>query len=556
MRWILAVSLLLCAACPDLPDGPRYLGADAETPRRGGTLMLWEEARVRMLDPHIAFDQISGVLVDMLYDSLYRYDHELNLVPAVAEALPEVSEDGRTLIIPIRRGVRFHNGRVLDARDVLWSLERMLGPDLHSPGAPYFTAIEGYEDYQAKKDPHLRGLSTPDAYTLRITLKQPDQSFVFALAMRFASPMPREELAKPDANPKRSPCGTGAFKLVSWDPGVRLVLARNPLYYRPNKPQLDRVVFEEGLQRDTAIMRFRNGEVDIAPRMSPADAVFMLGGKWKPYTAISPRADTYGLAMNTGMAPFDNVHVRRAVAFAIDRERWSRARNGFIRPTGQIVPPKVAGYDAALPHVQHFDLGKARAEMKLAGFANGLPTPVAMWINDGAAARAYFELAQADLAKIGIQLEAKVVSFPVYLEETGKPRTAQMASVGWSLDFPDASNILHLVSKGAIADSDSMNRSFFQDARIEELLARGIVERDKDKRRALYREANDRVAELAPWAFFCNTAAAQAWQPYVRGYKPHPINWVDISDTWLDLPRKRIAALLREPAQQIARLFP
>ncbi|HEY6879654.1 MAG TPA: ABC transporter substrate-binding protein [Polyangiales bacterium] len=556
MRWILAVSLLICAGCPELPSGPRYLGAGHERPQRGGTLMLWEEARVRMLDPHVAFDQISGILIDMLYDSLYRYDHELNLVPAVAAALPHISEDGRTFTIPIRRGVRFHNGREVDARDVVWSLERMLSPDLHSPGSPYFAAIEGVAAYQAKQAQHVRGLAVLDAYTVRITLTQPDQSFVYTLAMRFASPMPREELAKPGADPKRRPCGTGPFKLAAWDPGVRVVLERHPQYYLPDHPHLDRVVFEEGLQRDTALMRFRNGEVDIAPRMSPADAVSMRSGKWQPYTAITARADTYGLAMNTELAPFDNVHVRRAVSFAIDRERWSRARNGLVRPTGQIIPPKIGGYDAQLPHAQRFNLAQARAEMKLAGFPDGLPTPVTMWINDGSTARAYFELAQADLLKIGITLEPKVVSFPVYLEQTGKPRTAQMSAVGWGLDFPDASNIMHLVSKASIAETDSMNRAFFHDDRVDALLARAIVERDKDARRALYREANDRVAELAPWAFFCNTAAPQAWQPYVRGYKPHPINWLDVSETWLDLPRKRIAALLRQPAQELARLLP
>jgi ABC-type transport system substrate-binding protein len=556
MRWILAASLLLCTGCPELPSGPRYLGAGHAAPRRGGTLMLWEEARVRMLDPHVAFDQISGVVIEMLYDSLYRYDRQLKLVPAIAAALPTISEDGRTFTIPLRRGVRFHNGRELDAHDVVWSLERMLAPELHSPGAPYYAAIEGLADYQAKKSAHVRGLSAPDAHTVRITLGQPDQSFVYTLAMRFASPLPREALAKAGFNPKREACGTGPFKLSSWDPGVRVVLERHAGYYLPNQPYLDGVVFEEGVKRDTALMRFRNGEVDIAPRMSPADALSMREGNWKPYFALSSRADTYGLAMNTELPPFDNVHVRRAVSFAIDRERWARARNGLILPTGQLLPPKIAGHDAALPHAQRFDLAQARAEMKLAGYADGLPAPVTMWINDNSAARSYFELAQADLLKIGVQLEPKVVSFPIYLEETGKPRTAQMAAVGWSLDFPDASNIMHLVSKRSIAERDSMNRAFFHDDRVDALLDRAIVERDPAQRGALYRQANDRVAELAPWAFFCNTTSPQAWQPYVRGYTPHPIHWLDISETWLDLPRKRIAALLREPGQQLARLFP
>ncbi len=554
MRWILVASLLLIG-CPELPSGPRYLGAGSQTPKRGGTLLLWEEARVRTLDPHTAGDQISGVLIELMYDSLYAYDHEAKLVPRLAAELPAISEDGRTLTIPIRRGVRFHNGRELDARDVVWSLERMLSAELHSPGAGYFDAIEGLPEYQAKQSPHVRGLSQVDPYTVRITLTRADQSFVYALAMRYASPMPREELAK-GVNPKRSSCGTGPFKLVSWDPGVRLVVERHPQYHRAGLPYLDRVVFEEGVVRATGVMRFRNGEVDLATRMSPADAVFMRSSPWAKYMTVGARADTYGLVMNTEMPPFDNLHVRRAVAFAIDRERWSRARNGLILPTGQMVPPKVDGYDASLPHAQHFDLAKAREEMKLAGHPDGLPAPVTMWINEGSAARAYFELAQADLGKIGIQLEAKTVSFPVYLEETAKRRNAQMSAAGWSLDFPDASNILHLVSKRAIAERDSENRAFFRDDRVNELLERAIVERDKDTRSALYREANDRVAELAPWAFFCNTAAPQAWQPYVRNYSPHPIHWIYVAETWLDLPRKRIAALLREPAQQLARMFP
>jgi ABC-type transport system substrate-binding protein len=555
MRWILAASLLLCVACPELPSGPRFAGAGSDTPRRGGTLMLWEEARVRTLDPHSAGDQISGVLIELLYDSLYAYDQEANLVPRLAAALPEVSEDGRTLTISLRRGVRFHNGRELDARDVVWSLERMLSVELHSPGAGYFSAIEGVAAYQAKQSPHVSGLAQLDRYTVRITLTQPDQSFVYTLAMRYASPVPREELAR-GANLKRTACGTGPFELVSWDPGVRLVVARHAQYHRPGLPYLDRVVFEEGVNRATGVMRFRNGEVDIATRMAPADAVFMSASPWAEYMTVGARADTYGLVMNNELPPFDNVHVRRAVAFAIDRERWSRARNGLIKPTGQMVPPKVAGHDFALPHVQHFDLARAREEMKLAGYPDGLPTPVTMWTSDNSAARAYFELAQADLSKIGIQIEAKQVSFPVYLEETAKRRNAQMSTAGWSLDFPDPSNILHLVSKRAFAERDSENRAFFLDERVDTLLERAIVERDKARRTALYREVNDRVAELAPWAFFANSAAPQAWQPYVRNYRPHPIHWIYVAETWLDLPRKRIAALLREPAQQLARMFP
>jgi ABC-type transport system substrate-binding protein len=538
VAWVVAI-----AGCPSLPDGPRYIGAGQKTPVRGGTLMVWDQSRVRMLDPHIAFDVTSHSIINLLFDSLYDYDREMRLVPALASELPKVTREGRSLTVPLRRGVRFHNGRELTASDVVWSFERMLHPDLHSPGAVYYSAVVGFDAFQKKQSAHVQGLSAPDPYTFQIELEQADQSFVHTLALRFSAPIPREMMEGTNKDLRRRAIGTGPFKLTSWDPGVRIVLERNDRYFQKGRPYLDRIVFEEGLKRDTAFLRFRNGEVDIMPMVGPADQMLLRGARWKPFTATIARPDVFALFMNTEMAPFDNVHVRRAVAFAIDRERWAKTRNHMIRPTGQILPPNIAGYDPNLPHRQRFDLARARAEMRLAGFPNGLSEPVTLWTSDGTTGRAYGELAQADLGRIGIELQLKQVSFPVYLEETGKPRTAQLVAGGWSMDFPDASNFLNLVSSKTKAEQDSSNRSFFSDPKLDALLDRALIEPDPERRVAMYREANDFVADAAPWAIFANTQGPQAWQPYVRGYAPHPVYWMPIAEVWLDLPRKRIAQL-------------
>ena len=549
---------VVMAACPALPDGPRFVGSGHEHPVRGGTLMLWEESRVRMLDPHVAFDDISSVLINMMFDSPYTYDRDLRLIPRLAAALPELSEDGCTLTVPLRRNARFHNGRIVTAADVVWSLERVMHPREKSPGATYYRAIEGFSDYQRGVTPHVAGLTVLDTHTFRIRLARPDQSFVHTLALHFAAPVPREEVERAGSDMRRRPVGSGPFRFVSWDPGVRIVLERNPAYFMPELPYVDRVVFEEGLKKDTAFLRFRNGEVDIVPRMTPADRMLLRSPRWQPFAEISPRADVYALFMNVEMPPFDNVHVRRAVAFAIDRERWSRARGGNLRPTGQILPPGVPGYDPNLPHAQRFDLAQARREMEMAGHPRGLDEPVTLWTSDSASARAYGELAQADLAKIGIALQLKQVSFPVYLEETGKPKRAQMVAGGWVMTYPDASDFLSLVSNAMRSEHDSMNRAFYSDPKLEALLERALVERDPARRTAMYREANDFVAQAAPWAIFANTQLPQAWQPYVRGYAPHRAFWMPVNDVWLDLPRKRIAALLGPLAQDVrlAQLLP
>lgn len=557
-----AYVLAACCAllgCPALPDGPRYLGAGNETPQHGGTLTLWEENRVRTLDPHIAFDEVSGELIQMLFDTLYSYDSEMKLVPTLATALPEISEDGKIFHVRLREGVRFHHGRELRASDVVWTLERVLDPDLHSAGASYYTSIAGADEFRQGKADHVRGLRVVGPYEVAIELTKADQSFVHVLAMRFACPMAREMVEGPNADPARRPSGTGPFRLSSWEAGVRIVLTRNPTYHEAGLPYLDRIVFEEAVDKEPAFLRFRNSEVDVATRLSPVDTNYLLKGGWKPYTARSARADVYALGMNVEMPPFDNVHVRRAVAFAIDRERWAKARNYNMRPTGQMLPPVVEGYDAQLPNLQRFDLARAKEEMKLAGYPNGLPEPVTIWATATESMRRYLALAQADLEKIGITLSPKLVSFPVYLQETGKPKTAQMLGLGWIMDYPDPSNFLAVVSSRTKAPFNSSNRAFYSDPWLDAHLERALVERDHTKRIAMYREANDFVAREAPWAFFCNSQVLQAWQPYVHGFRPHPAYGLPVKRAWLDLPRKRVAEVRQRQAfaeQRVAALLP
>jgi ABC-type transport system substrate-binding protein len=548
----------LLFGCPALPDGPRYLGAGHDTPQHGGTLTFWEENRVRTLDPHIAFDEVSGVLMQMLFDTLYKYEPDMKLVPELAAAMPEISEDGKTFRIRLREGVRFHHGRELRASDVVWTLERVLSPKLRSAGASYYTSIAGASEFRRGEAAHVRGLQVLGPYEVAIELTKPDQSFVHVLAMRFACPMAREMVEGEGRDPARRPSGTGPFRLVSWEAGVRIVLARNPTYHRKGLPYLDQIVIEEDVKKEPAFLRFRNGEVDLASRIGPADTSYLLNGAWKPYTARSPRADVYGIGMNVEMAPFDNVHVRRAVAFAIDRERWAKARNYNMRPTGQLLPPAIEGYDPNLPNRQYFDLARAKREMQLAGYPNGLPEPVTIWGTASETMRRYLALAQSDLEKIGIRLNLKLVSFPVYLQETGKPKTAQMLGLGWVMDYPDPSNFLDVLSSRTKAPQNSSNRAFYSDPALDALLERARVERDHTKRIAMYREANDFVAREAPWAFFCNQQTLQAWQPHVRNFRPHPAYWLRVNDVWLDLPKKRVAQVhSREAvAKRFAALVP
>jgi oligopeptide transport system substrate-binding protein len=541
MRWIRAASLALAlAGCPALPDGPRYRGHGSDTPRHGGTLMLADESRVRTLDPQVATDAISQALIEMLFEPLYAYDHAMNLVPRVASALPEVSRDGLVFTVPIRGDIHFHSGRLLTPDDVVYGFERMLTPETGSSAAPLYAAIDGYAEFRDKKSSHVRGISRRGD-RVEIRLIKPDQSFLHLLGMRVLTPVARENVAALGADFARRPDGTGPFRLSSWDAGVRLVLTRNRSYHRKGLPYLDGVVFQEGVSTETGFLRFRNGQVDVVTRMTPPDrAMLTSSSKWRPFVERSPTIDVWALFMNCEIAPFTNVHVRRAVAFAIDRERWAKARSGSLAPTGQMLPPAIMGYDPELPNLQRFDPEQAKRELALAGYPDGLPEPVTMWVSDQPKARIYGALAQADLAQVGIKVELKPVSFPIYLASTATRGRVQMFAGGWIMDYPDPSNFLALLDSRGIAATHSNNKAFYTNPELDRLLDVALIERDGAKRAALYREANDIVARDAPWAFFANQSVPQAWQPYVHGYRPHPASWLPINDVWLDLPRERI----------------
>lgn len=540
---------------PDAPTGPRYRGAGHDTPQRGGTLHVWHETDVRGTDPHVRFDTVSGQAIKLLFENLLDYELDpIHLVPRLAREMPEVSEDGRTFRFRLREGLRFADsevfeggrGREIVADDVWWSLEHMLHPDTNSPGVTYFELIEGVEEYRDGEASHIRGIRVVDRYTVDITLSRPDQTFLFAMAMPFAAPAPREAYAHYGEDIERNPVGTGAYLLERWEPGISLDFVRNPNYFlaHEGRPYPDRVHFELNLDRRTATMRFRNGEVDHIHRTTPADYVELREQPaWEPYSEESVDTIIWGVGMNTEIPPFDNRHVRRAVAFAINRERWRRARAGRMFLTGQPIPSNLPSYDPDLEGQHRYDLDAAREEMRLAGHPDGWPEPVTFWTGEGDTGRFYGELVQADMREIGIEIEIRQAAFPVFLQQTTTRHTTPMYMAGWSMDYPDASSFLDvLFHSRSIRETNSQNKAFYSNPELDRLLDEARVERDRDRRIALYRQASRILVDDAPWAFVWSDKKFELWQPYVRNYRPHPV-WTNFyRDVWLDLPRERIAA--------------
>jgi len=442
-RWLGVAAALLLAALfigwavahfPRAPTGPRYVGAGHQTPRPGGTFVFSASSNIHTLDPHFAYDTLSMAACRLLYDGLLDYDYDGNMIPSLAAELPQVSDGGRVFRFTLRNGIKFHNGREITAEDVAWSMHRLLSKRIGSPGYPFFKSIAGAPAYHAGKTDQIKGIVVIDDKTIEFRLDEPDQTFLNAMAMPFAYPLPREHVDKLDQTEGldaagRQPMGSGPFLFIHWERGVQVEFARFAAYWAP-QARPERMIFLENISGDVASARFRNGDLDVIYQPSKVNRLFFRQSKaWAPYIAELPSASVFALGLNCELPPFDNVHVRRAVAFAIDREKLERFDPGEVIPATQVLPPMLPPYDPELPTRQVFDLGRAKEEMRLAGLPNGLSEPITLWVRGEGEVRVA-QLFQQDLKAIGIEMKLKLVSFATYLKETGRPRVAQAAFTG------------------------------------------------------------------------------------------------------------------------------
>lgn len=531
---------------PSPPQGPRFLGADARTPHTGGTLTFGEASNIRTLDPAIAYDVLSGAAGRLLYDQLLDYDYQGNMIPSLAESMPIVSNEGRTFRFTLREGVKFHNGRILTAQDVAWTMHRLLSERVGSPGYPFYKSIRGAEAYHKGETDRIEGVVVVDDRTIEFQLTEADQTFLNAMAMPFATPLPREHVEALEAaggitEVGLHPVGTGPFKFRRWERGVQVEFERFEEYWDP-RPRADHIMFLENIESDVASARFRNGDLDIIYRPNKVNRLFIRDSEaWAPYRAEIPTPSVYAVTLNCELSPLDNVHVRRAIAYAIDRSKIERLDPGRNIPAKQVLPPMLPPYDPNLPEGQKYDLEDAKAEMRLAGYPDGLTEPIEMWVRTDSEAR-YAQLIQQDLKAIGIDLQLKTVTFATYLKEAGRPRVVPMAFSGWHQDFPDPSNFMDILFHSrSIHPVNSENRAFYRNPKLDRILDQGRAEIDTARRLELYAEANAILASDAPWAFLFYPVDLFAWQPYVMNFRPHPVWSMEYRNIWLDLPRRRVS---------------
>ena len=540
---VLSLAPLACRRGAVTGSGPKGRPSTATHPVRGGTLRFATFTDVRSLDPAVAFDTESLPWLNLMFAGLVDYDEKGNVVPDLAERW-EALEDGKAYRFFLRRGLTFHDGTPLEAADIKRSIERALAPTTPNPVLSFFDPLEGATEFHAKKADEVRGVVVESPHVIVLRLVKPDATFLAVLALPTLRPVCKSGGRTYDDQFQRAACGAGPFKLGEWAPGRAMKVRRFDGWYEPGKPWLDAVECTLDVSRLTQRMMIERGEIEgIFNEFERPGAIhFRTHPEWSKTFFEAPSPDVYGEFMNVQMAPFDDVRVRRAVSYAVDRPNLARYYDGWTKPQNHVIPVGVPGHDPSFAHGQRYDLAEARRLMAAAGYPydpktgkGGYPQTITYWAGEGETAVRSASLLQYDLAQIGMRIELKVTSSAQFFAVVGRPNEARMGYGGWLMDFADPSDFFEpTFSAAGIADEESQNWARYTSPTLEALLSRAHGEPDTKKRLAMYQEADRLVCDDAPWAFAYSSMRIELTQPWLRGYKPHPIWNRAFRNAWID----------------------
>jgi len=489
-------------------------------PRYGGTLRAGMQTDPVGLDPHLTTATATRNMMENVYDTLVMVSAEGRYIPALAESWATAA-DGLTWTFQIRRGVKFHNGRTMTAEDVAYSINRIRDPNTKSPRAGDFAELETI------------AASGPNVVVIK--LKRPFSPLLAKLSFSTNVIVPREVVQR-DGDMNTNPTGTGPFRFIGYTPQQRLTLVRSGDYWERDAsgrrlPYLDRIEFvflPDAVARATAL---RAGSVEWIEYV-PSSEVKALRADPNIEVVGGLSANFRSLYMNNTVAPFNNVKVRQAIAYAIDKKEivdTALFGVGGIVATGTAIPPGNFFAFTRSPY-NKVDLDRAKRLLAEAGHSQGFEADLYV-TSTYDFLRTPAEIVQAQLAKVGIRLKINAADWSVYLPTMFQKRYALTILGTSGQSDPDDFLYGNFHSKGGL------NLVNYNDAQFDRLLEQGRATSDEAQRKRLYEQAQARLVETVPMVFIYHSTQYEAVRKSVRGFE-HWSNtsYLGLRQTWMSGP--------------------
>jgi peptide/nickel transport system substrate-binding protein len=514
----LAAGVTLSAWSLPLPAG--LWGAEAGPPKRGGIL------RVRGYDPihfdhHLSPNFKTTRTLSFVYSKLVRYKVGAGVQPGTFIVEPDLAErweqpDDTTYVFHLRQGVHWHqkppvNGREVVAEDVKFTFDRFL--------------TEQANALRFLLDPVDR-VEVVDRYTVQFLLKEPFVWLIETLANPVMGIIAPEVVATfGDLKKPETAIGTGPFLLERYEPNVKTVFTRNPDYFRPGQPYVDRVEWLVLDDDSTGLAMYRTGQLDCGPwpwwsvRQEDLDSL----KKSHPHLIYQDFLSnvTHGIWMRTDQPPFNDVRVRRAISQAIDRQAIIDAV--FIKgePTPAIsrgIPewsPRIDELGAGAKYYQ-YDPPEARRLLAEAGFPTGFKTLLHTTSGLLRAVIDAVQLAQRNLKDVGIAAELKIEEFGAYMATTFWGKFEGMAMAPFAIAYEP-----HSVLYGMYMPDQPRNSGHVNDPKLTAMLKEQMRTQDLEARKRIIFDIQRYAAEQQYYVYLYCVGITGSWQPYVKNYAPH-----------------------------------
>lgn len=546
------VGALALAGCAGTAEGPADAG---DEPQQGGTVHMLQNTDFSYLDPARGWDGGVNAFYRLMYRGLTMQaagdaEDPNAIVPDMATSLGEESEDGLTWTYTLKEDLAFDNGDPITSAEVKFGISRAWDPQI-GIGSPYLkNVIDAPDDYEG---PYVSGdlptIETPDAQTIVFHLKEPFPEFDNVLAQANAVPFPEGTGGGDEFI--NDVIASGPYTLDSYTPGSSIKLVRNehwdPATDEVRKAYPDAWEFEIGIDPATIDERMIAGQgADqnaIGPKIGGATLARIQTPELQERAITAPAYCTTYMGMNTTKEPFDDVRVRQAVNWAIDRASVQNASGGtqLADVATTIIPPAVTGhkdFDLYPSDGNAGDVDKATALLEEAGYADGLEFTLDIRSNPTAQAQA--EAVQESLAKANIDVKLNVIDSAIYYETIATPSQQNDAAItGWCPDWASSAStfIPPLFDGRNITDRGNQNLAQFDDAdvnsRIDEIKAMGAT----DEAATAWGDLDEQIMEQAPIAPLVLENGIFVPGENIAGYHPNT-NMTDLTIIGLKDPSK------------------
>ncbi|AIQ51602.1 ABC transporter substrate-binding protein [Paenibacillus sp. FSL R7-0331] len=452
-------------------------GNSTSEPAAGGTFVYGRPAAVTSFDLHNQITSNNAFAIDKVFESLVAFNSEGEIVDWLA-ASHTISEDGLTYTFVLRDGLKFSDGNAVTAKDAVFSLERHL-----KVGGPLAIA--------AKVD----SVTVQDDKTLVIKLQEPYTPFISELSNFSNGIIPADFGGVTEEEFFKKPIGTGPFAIEAWDPAGDVTFVKNTSYWQEGKPAIDKLVYKLIQDDSQAINQLKAGEVNAIEALAlqnaeelknGADTAVVTNGSWV----------TEQLFFNTLDEHFKDVHVRRALALALDREGLTKALTfGYAKAATSLLPTTIPYNANDTIKALGYDVEAAKAELAKSAFPNGFSTK--LLVASGNSTRAQeAQIIQAAGQAIGIKIEIESIELASFRERFFAYDFSAMLNSGQA-DSPEANSILAFQT-----DPEGFSKSYwthYTNDEVTKLLYEGQKTADGDARAEIYTKLLQTLADEVPY---------------------------------------------------------